>query len=86
MGLFGDSNEKDIDNNGLLNGNFINNGNYMKSIDKEVNTIEKCFITVIILLSLILLVIVVKSLVKYVRKIAEQERRIENIALRNPQI
>lgn len=88
MGIFWDSSEekKETDNTGLLNGNFINNGNIVKSIDREVNTIEKLFISVIFLLFLILVVQIGKSVVKYIKKSAEQERRIETIALQNPRI
>lgn len=86
MGWFSSSEEKTVENNGLLNGNFINNGNFVRSIDDEVHQIEKLFIVIIVLLFLILVSIVVKSFVKFIRKAAEQERRIETIALRNPQV
>lgn len=85
MMSFSSTKTEQVDNTGLLNGNFINNGNIVKSIDEEVHTLEKLFIIIIILLVLILIIMLIKIFVKYIKNSMEQARRIETIALRNPE-
>lgn len=81
----GGSSSKDsgTENNGLLNGNIINNGKIVQDIDTDLNKIERIFHILLVMISVMILMSMVKTFVKYIKKENERERRLEQIVLNN---
>lgn len=73
----------EVDNNGVLNGNVINNGNIIEAIETDLSNEAFLLKIVILLKSVHIVIILVKWLVKYIKNQSNQERKIEQILLEN---
>lgn len=85
MGWFSNDKTVEPDNKGVLNGNFINNGNFIKEIGEDISDIEHTFYAVLFIVILVLVIFSLKCLIKIVKKQSENDRRIEAIMLQNAQ-
>lgn len=85
MGWFSSDKVVETDNKGLLNGNFINNGNFVKEISENIADIEYILYAVLFVVILVLVIISLKCLIKVVKKQSGNERCIETIMLQNAQ-
>lgn len=75
------SEENPIDNTGMLNGNFINNGNIIDKIEKDMDT-ENYLMKIVILLNAVhILIVLGKCLVKFLRNREHRNTRIDDIIL-----
>lgn len=75
--------EEQTDNTGMLNGNFINNGNIVEKIEKDL-TNEGLLLKIVIVLKIThILIVVIKVFVKYLKRREEQKRQIEEILLKS---
>lgn len=79
MGGSSSKTDSATDNKGLLNGNFINNGNIVEQIDKDI-VHENLLLTIIIVLKFIhIAIIVVKYFVKYIRRSQQRDQELHSV-------
>lgn len=72
----------ETNNNGMLNGNLINNGNIIETIEQDISN-ENLLLKIVILLKTIhILIVLIKLAIKYVKKSESQKRQIEEINLK----
>lgn len=73
--------EIDTDNNGILNGNVINNGQIIEKIDKDIVHEHWLLIVIIVLKSIHIAIILVKWFVKHVRKQHQRDQELKKIII-----
>lgn len=76
------SKSEETDNTGMLNGNFINNGNIVEKIEKDISSETLLLKVIIVLKTIHILIILVKAAIKYIKKRESQSRQMEEIILR----
>lgn len=80
--------DTDTQNNGILNGNLINNGQIIEKIDTDIVRENYLLLLLIILKFIHILIVVIKWFKKYVRKQHQHEQELRQIIVeknRNPQ-
>lgn len=84
MGSSESKESKETTNSGVLNGNeFSASAKVVNHIDLELSRLEVLQIIAIILKASILLLILMKMLIKYIKREENKNRRIEQMAMRN---
>lgn len=83
MGGSSSKEESDVDNKGLLNGNFNYNGNIVDKIEEDL-TNEGLLLKIVITLKIIhILIVLIKAFIKYLKRREGQNRKIEEILLKS---
>lgn len=81
MGGSSSKTEEQTDNKGLLNGNFINNGQIIERIEKDL-TSETLLLKFVIFVNCVhILIVLIKMFIKYLKRRNTQERKIDEILL-----
>lgn len=71
--------ESEVDNKGLLNGNFINNGNIVEKIDKDI-VHENLLLTIMVVLEIIhISFIIIRSFIKYIRRQQQRDQQLRTV-------
>lgn len=81
MGGSTSKNDEQTDNRGLLNGNFINNGNIIEKIESDISAENFLMKIVILLNALHIFIVLGKCLVKFLRNRESRNQRIDDIIL-----
>lgn len=82
------SSKPKIDNTGLANGNIINNGNIIETIENDLSAEALLLKILIVLKTIHIIMVAAKWFAKFLRKRENQHRNIESSMLsanRNPQ-
>lgn len=75
--------QEETDNTGMLNGNFINNGNIVEKIEQDILS-ETLLLKIVVALKIIhILIVIIKMFVKYLKRREGQNRKIEEILLKS---
>lgn len=78
MGGSGSKPKEDTQNNGILNGNIINNG-VVGQISEELSIIEICGICSVIIQLILLLIVLSKAYLKKQKRAQQQQNALDNI-------
>lgn len=73
----------DTDNNGILNGNLINNGQIIEKIDSDLVKENILLLIIIVLKSIHIAIVLVKWFVKFIKKQHQRDQELQQIIIEN---